>query len=134
MGAGLLGQHGVAGEARGDALEHQPLGAAVVLGHEVDEALALERVGPAVAFAQDRPGLARHLDRGVAEGDRIEGTHVGPVAVRRRGRARARSGAPGEAPAAAPTRPRPRTGATGLVLAAGPRITPRLAPRCGCRT
>ena len=69
--AGFLRQHRVSRKATRDGIEQQPLGAPVVLGDEVDPALALGVVGAAVAFAQHGARLARQRDRGVAQDDRV---------------------------------------------------------------
>ena len=81
MRPGLLGQHGVARETGADALEQQLLGAAVVLGDEVDAALVLGMVSPAEALPEDRSRLASELDRGVAKPRRIERDHSPPRAA-----------------------------------------------------
>ena len=71
VGARFLGEHGVIREAPPDLGEQEGLGAAVVLGDEIDAALALGSMESTVALEQDRAGGARHLDRGVAQGSGI---------------------------------------------------------------
>ena len=79
--ARLLGEDGVAGEALPDAVEHQALRAAVVLGDEVDAALALGRVRAAVALPQDGAGGDGQLHRGVPQGAGVRRAHAGPRAA-----------------------------------------------------
>ncbi len=78
---GLLGQDGVSGETAPDALEQQGLGAPVVLGDEVDAALALGPVRAAVALAQHGAGRPGQFLGGVAQVARVGCAHRSPRAA-----------------------------------------------------